>query len=254
LQALFKKEPDVSEESAEAVKVEAGKAKERMDTFEAHLKDVRDRKSTGKSKEELNLRGVRIGAATGEETEWLEEPEGEEVKMNTLQQMDAKLKDVLSVFNEDTSTNKIRDDRLRTETGEELLYAEFAPGASISSLSLPENFDPLNPPLPSEMKKMQMQGANGEMIGEEEEEEEEEDALSIRLARGEMTEGGFMPMPSQASSPTNKAKLYDRNAKGVQDDSLFSIKSVFDSTGIAVPGKTVSRAEREACQGLYSHE
>jgi len=246
LQALFKKEPDVSEESAEAVKVEAGKAKERMDTFEAQLKDVRDRKSTGKSKEELNLRGVRIGAATGEETEWLEEPEGEEVKMNTLQQMDAKLKDVLSVFNEDTSTNKIRDDRLRTETGEELLYAEFAPGASISSLSLPENFDPLNPPLPSEMKKMQMQGANGEMTGEEEEEEEEEDALSIRLARGEMTEGGFMPMPSQASSPTNKAKLYDRNAKGVQDDSLFSIKSVFDSTGIAVPGKTVSRAEREA--------
>jgi len=29
----------------------------------------------GKSKEELNLRGVRIGAATGDETQWIDEPE-----------------------------------------------------------------------------------------------------------------------------------------------------------------------------------
>jgi hypothetical protein len=45
-------------------------AKERMDTFEAQLKEVRDRKQTGKSKEELDLRGTRINAASGEETEW----------------------------------------------------------------------------------------------------------------------------------------------------------------------------------------
>jgi len=35
-----------------------------------------------------------------------------------------------------------------------------------------------------------------------------------------------------------KLKKKHRNAVGVMDDSLFSIKSVFDDTGIKVPGKT----------------
>ena len=67
LQALLQKKSDApAPSSAEA----ADKAKERMETFEAQLKEVRDRKQTGKSKEELDVRGVRIGASTGEETEW----------------------------------------------------------------------------------------------------------------------------------------------------------------------------------------
>ena len=45
--------------------------------------------------------------------------------------MDAKLK---SVLKGDPEKKKKRDDRLKTETGEELLYAEFAPGLSLSLL------------------------------------------------------------------------------------------------------------------------
>lgn len=42
---------------------EAEKAKQRMDTFEAQLKEVRDTAPTEESKKELDLRGVRINAA-----------------------------------------------------------------------------------------------------------------------------------------------------------------------------------------------
>jgi len=225
LKALLKNEGAESEASKLSVKYEAEKAKERMDTFEAQLKDVRDRKTSGKSKEELNLRGVRIGAATGDETQWIDEPEKEVKKKSRLEEMDAKLKQVLKG---EEGAKKKRDDRLRTETGEELLYAEFAPGASISSFALPENFDPLNPPLPSEMRTMQQ--------------------AAEKAARGELTEeeAAMLPLPSQMSAPSKSAKLYDRNAVGVMDDSLFSIKSVFDDTGIKVPGKTTSRDERKA--------
>ena len=46
-------------------------------------------------------------------------------KKSKLEEMDAKLQQVLK--GED-SVKKKNEDRLRTETGEELLYAEFAPG------------------------------------------------------------------------------------------------------------------------------
>ena len=74
LQALLQQKatPSSAAEAADKAILGAGgaAAKERMETFEAQLKEVRDRKQTGKSKEELDLRGTRINAASGEETEW----------------------------------------------------------------------------------------------------------------------------------------------------------------------------------------
>jgi hypothetical protein len=171
LQALLKKGPESSRASADE------KAKERMETFEAQLKEVRDTAPTIESKKELDRRGVRINAAgTAEEAE---EPQ-EVKKKSKLEEMDAKLKQVLK--GDSSLNNKKRDDRLRTETGEELLYAEFAPGATISSYALSEDFDPLNPPLPSELKQKK---------------EEAERAL-----KGELEPDASLPMPSELASPT----------------------------------------------------
>ena len=46
-----------------------------------------------------------------------------------------------------------------------------------------------------------------------------------------------LPLPSQLASPTKTARLYERSTAGIEDDSLFSIKSVFDQKGVAVPGR-----------------
>ncbi len=38
----------------------------------------------------------------------------------------------------------------------------------------------------------------------------------------------MLPMPSKLASPSKKAELYKQSSVGIEDDSLFSIKSVFD--------------------------
>ena len=91
---------------------------------------------------------------------------------------------------------------MRTETGEELLLSEFAPGASISSFAKPIT-DPMNMPLPSELK--------GSPVP---------DDLS-----------DFIPLPSEMASPS-KVDIYSDIARGVQDESLFRIKSVFDKAEV----------------------
>ena len=137
LQALLQQKatPSSAAEAADKAILGAGgaAAKERMETFEAQLKEVRDRKQTGKSKEELDIRGTRINAASGEETEWDETSEKAPSPRNKLEEMDAKLKEVLKGGPE---KKKKRDDRLKTETGEELLFAEFADMSVISSYAV----------------------------------------------------------------------------------------------------------------------
>ena len=190
--------------------------RKRMEIFEAQLKGVAQTAPTEQSKAELDVRGVRINAADTDSKAKLDE-------------MDSKLRKALSSGKFDAK--KKAEDKLRTETGEELFMTEMAPGASISSFALPDGFDPLNPPLPSEMK------ARKEAAQRESEEAE---------SRSQETMQPTMPLPSELSSPT-KQKLYDMAKQGVEDDSLFTIKSVFEQEGrVAIPGKVVSREERKA--------
>ena len=190
--------------------------RKRMEIFEAQLKGVAQTAPTEQSKAELDVRGVRINAADTDSKAKLDE-------------MDSKLRKALSSGKFDAK--KKNEDKLRTETGEELFMTEMAPGASISSFALPDGFDPLNPPLPSEMKARK-----------EAAQRESEEAESMSQNPMQPT----MPLPSELSSPT-KQKLYDMAKQGVEDDSLFTIKSVFEQEGrVAIPGKVVSREERKA--------
>lgn len=207
---LFDDEPSapVEAKAAPAKKAEAPaptmKEKDqtelRMEKFEAQMKDVVKREKTA---QELDLRGVRIQL----QTEKKFEEEGGNLD-------DSGIKAVLR--GEKTKSKKKKSDMLKTETGEELYMSEFAPGANISPNARPDelDFDPLNPPLPSELAARQS-AAN-------------EDAV-------------YMPLVSELDSPT-KQTLYTPTEVPIQDDALFKIKSVFDSTpGLAAPGRVVDK-------------
>ena len=191
--AAEKPAPEAPKKTA---KMEAQEA--RMARFDADLRKVTKRDTADKrTVDALDTRGVQLSKGVQEEV------------IKELGFDDSKIKAALR--GEARPKEETVRDKLVTETGEELLFAEFPLGANISPTARGSGdvvFDPMNPPLPSEL------------AAQEEESKSEAD----------------LPLVSELSTQTNQG-LYGLDLEAVEDDALFRIQSQFDSSGGKVPGK-----------------
>jgi len=191
---------------------QAAAQEERQSKFETDMKQVVA--GQGFNKDGLDNRGVRLD--DGDEAGALDGDEEGALDDSLIQKV---LKGEKTESIKKKKQKQKQKEKLRTETGEELYMTEMAPGAEVSKWAAPEGgFDPMNPPLPSELKKKQ------------EEEASPEDA---------------MPLPSELASPSQQ-RLYSAETAGIEDDALFTIKSVLDSRPMADPTKKAPPAEDKA--------
>mmetsp|Transcript_22187 Transcript_22187/g.73040 ORF Transcript_22187/g.73040 Transcript_22187/m.73040 type:complete len:210 (-) Transcript_22187:677-1306(-) len=126
-------EEDEDEEEVVLKDQNAEGSKERISKFDEQMKEVVAKR---KSSEELDVRGTRLPTNPSRNAQ-----------SNKLDELDQRIKAALR----GEPTEKKKETKIKTETGEELYLTEFAPGASISPFALPKDLDDLYMPLPSEL-------------------------------------------------------------------------------------------------------